>query len=268
MEPALVCLDTETATLSGPPHLLELGAVRVVEGEIVEHFSELVLPAVEIDPDATLIHGIAEHDLRAARPAAEVLAAFTAWLGDDWMAAHNAACDARVLAFEYARAALPAPAQPLVDTLRLARRALPEAPDHKLETLAEHLGLEEHGRHRALPDAVDCWKVLEACLERFGGDTSRAGLLARSGGAPITLAGAAPRPRRALKPRLRALARACRSRTRVTMLYGAAGAPPASLPVVPWLIFEQADRDYLEAECCNSGKLKTYRLDRIQRLQS
>jgi predicted DNA-binding transcriptional regulator YafY len=54
----------------------------------------------------------------------------------------------------------------------------------------------------------------------------------------------------------------------VTLLYGDAGAPPAPLPVVPWLIFEQGDHDYLEAECCRSGRLKTYRLERIQRLQS
>jgi DNA polymerase-3 subunit epsilon len=268
VEPALVCLDTETATLSGPPHLLELGAVRVVEGEVVEHFAELVLPAVPIDPEATRIHGIDETDVRAARPAAEVLARFTAWLGDDWMAAHNAPFDARVLAFEYARAGLAAPPQPLLDTLRLARRALPESPDHKLETLAEHLGLEEHEHHRALPDAVWCWKVLEACLERFGGEASPAALLARSGGAPITLAGAAPRPGRALKPRLRELERACSARRRVTLLYGEAGTPPVPLHVVPWLLFEQGERGYLEAECCASGTLKTYRLDRIQRLQT
>lgn len=263
---AIVCLDTETATLGGPPHLLELGAVRVVEGEIVEHFGDLVLPAVPIDPEATAIHGIEARDLRDARPASEVLERFTAWLGDDWMAAHHAPFDARVLAFEYARARLDAPRQPLIDTLRLARRALPEAPDHKLETLCEHLGLESHVRHRALPDAVDCWKVLEACVERAGGETSPAGLLARSGGAPITLEAAAPRPGRALKPRLRALERACAERAGVTLVYGEAGSAPAALEVVPWILFEQGERAYLEAECRASGTLKTYRLDRIQRL--
>lgn len=266
MDAALVCVDTETATLSGPPHLLELGAVRVVEGEVVEHFSELVLPAVEIDPAASAIHGIEERDVRAARPAAEVLARFNAWLGDDWLAAHNASFDARVLAFEYARAGLAAPAQPWIDTLRLARRALPDAPDHKLETLADHLGLEESDHHRALPDAVWCWKVLEACIERLGGDPSPAGLLARAGGVPLTLAASAPSAGRALKPRLRGLERACRERSRVRLLYGALGEAPAPLEVVPWLLFEQASRGYLEAECCASGILKTYRLDRIQRV--
>ena len=266
MTAALVCLDTETATLSGPPHLLELGAVRVVDGEIVEHFSELVLPAVEIDPAATRIHGIEDSDVRAARPAAEVLERFTRWLGDDWMVAHNASFDARVLAFEYARAELPAPGQPLIDSLRIARRLLPEAPDHKLETLAEHLGLEEAEHHRALPDAVWCWKVLEACLERHGGQPGPGGLLTLQGGTPITLESAAPRPGRALKPRHRPLQEACTRRERVTLLYGEAGARPATLEVVPWLLYASAERSYLEAECCSSGMLKTYRLDRIQRI--
>jgi DNA polymerase-3 subunit epsilon len=121
MDRPLVCLDTETATLGGPPHLVELGAVRIVDGEVADHFVSFVRPLVEIDPDATAIHGITEEDVAGADAAPEVLARFLDWLGDDWMAAHNAPFDARVLAFELARADLPAPAQPLLDSLRLAR---------------------------------------------------------------------------------------------------------------------------------------------------
>jgi DNA polymerase III epsilon subunit family exonuclease len=264
MSYALVCLDTETATLQGPPHLLELGAVRVVDGEISDHFCEFVLPMVEIDPEATRIHGIEAADVRNADPAPAVLERFAAWLGDDWMVAHNASFDARVLAFEFARAGRAPPTQPLLDTLRLARKLLPEAPDHKLETLAAHLGLEEDEHHRALPDAVWCWKVLEACLERQGGERSPAGLLTLQGGTPITLNSHAPQAGRGLKPRHRALERACARRERVKFLYGDASASPVKLEVVPWLLYSAAERSYLEAECCSSGILKTYRLDRIQ----
>ena len=148
----------------------------------------------------------------------------------------------------------------------IARKLLPESPDHKLETLADHLGLEEAEHHRALPDAVWCWKVLEACLERSPGQRSPAGLLTLQGGTPITLGSCAPRPGRALKPRLRSLERACAARERVTLLYGGASAAPVPLQVVPWLLYAQAEHSYLEAECCSSGVLKTYRLDRIQRV--
>ncbi len=266
MERALVCLDTETARLGGPPHLIEIGAVRVVAGEIADHFASFVRPLVPIEPEATAIHGICDEDLAGAPAAPEVLERFLAWLGQDWMAAHNAPFDARVLAFELARAGRQAPAQPVLDSLRLSRQLLPEADDHKLETLCEFLDLEEGEHHRALPDAVWCWKVLEACIERMGAEPGLAALLARQGGSPLTLRAHLPHPGHSLKPRHRSLAVACERRERVTLVYGAPPEPPLPLPVVPWLLFRQAEKSYLEAECCSSGLLKTYRLDRVQRV--
>jgi len=266
MEPALVCLDTELASASGAPHVIELGAVRVVQGEVVDHFAALVRPAVPIDPAASAVHGLTDADLADAEPASEVLPRFLAWLGSDWMAAHNAVFDARALAFELARAGLAAPEQPVLDSLRLARKFLPDAPDHRLETLHEHLGLEQGEHHRALPDAVWCWKTIEACAARMGGSPTPAALLVQQGGAPLTLRAQAPHPGRGLRPRHRPLERACAARSRVTLLYGSEPEPPAALPVVPWLLYRQSDKSYLEAECCSSGLLKTYRLDRIHRV--
>jgi hypothetical protein len=94
---SLVFMDTETATLRGAPFLLELGAVRVVDGDALETFQELVLPPVPIDPDATLVHGIDEAQVRQADFAPAVIERFREFVGDDWMVAHNASFDARVL---------------------------------------------------------------------------------------------------------------------------------------------------------------------------
>ena len=120
----IVCLDCETATLRGAPHLLELGAVRVVEGEVTDTFERLVRPEVAIEPAATEIHGIADEHVRDARSAPQVLADFAAWLGGDWMAAHNASFDARVLGFEFRRARLEAPAQPEIGRASCRERVL------------------------------------------------------------------------------------------------------------------------------------------------
>jgi DNA polymerase III epsilon subunit-like protein len=266
MESGLVCLDTELASASGAPHVIELGAVRVVRGEVAEHFSALVRPAVPIDPSVSAITGITDADVAGAELASEVLPRFIEWLGTDWMAAHNASFDARALAFELARAGLPLPEQPMLDSLRLARKFLPEAPDHRLETLHEHLELEDGEHHRALPDAVWCWKTIEACASRMGGALNPTALLAQQGGPPLTLRAHAPDPGRGLRPRHRSLTQACATRSRVTLLYGAEPEPPAQLPVVPWLLYRQSEKSYLEAECCSSGLLKTYRLDRIHRV--
>jgi DNA polymerase III epsilon subunit-like protein len=264
MDRPIVALDTETANVHGAPFLLELGAVRVVDGEVQDQFVELVLPPVPIDPEATAIHGITEADLRHARPASEVLARFVTWLGADWMCAHNAGFDARVLGFEFTRSGLVPPGAPMLDTLKLARRHIPDSPDHKLPSLCQHLDFEPGDFHRALPDAVWCWKVLEECARRSGA-TSPAALL-KECGTPITIPAYLPEPAR-LSPRLRSLESAARDGAEVKLLYGGGDAAPARLAVLPRLLYVRHKKSYLEAECLHSGRLKTYLLERIQRVE-
>ena len=285
MSPALIVFDTETATCRGAPHLLEIGAIRIVDGDIAEHFEALVRPEVPIDDMAFSVHGISDADVRDARTANEVLEAFARFAGEDWLAAHNAMFDANVLGFEAARHALALPGGPLLDSLKLARRFIPEAEDHKLETLTRHLELDVDVHHRALADAVSCWKVIEECIARLNTARSAAAqvteaqgsdalletaledvwgeLLVRAGGR-ASLLSAGPKPPR-LSPRLRALEAACRDRSRVTLLYGGEGAL-AQISVAPRILFEMGDKGYLEAECVRSGTIKTYRLDRVQKV--
>lgn len=264
MDRPIVVLDTETANVRGAPFLLEVGAIRVVEGEVQDQFEAFVLPPVPIEPEATEIHGIREDDVRRADPAPLVLARFVDWLGADWMCAHNAGFDARVLGFEFARAGIAPPGAPMLDTVKLARRHIPEAPDHKLTTLCQVLDLEEGTHHRALADAVWCWKVLEECARR-GGATSPAALLSQCG-TPVTIQAYLPEPAR-LSPRLRALESAARDGAEVTLLYGGGATAPARLPVLPRMLYERHKKSYLEAECLQSGLLKTYLLERVQKVE-
>lgn len=267
MDRPLVIFDTETATWRGAPHLLEIGAVRVLGGEVVEHFESLARPEVPIDPEVTAIHGIDDAMVIDAPPTAEVLAKFLAWLGDDWMAAHNAEFDARVLGFECVRWRLDVPSGLVIDTLRLARKFIRDAPDHKLQTLCEHLELEEGVHHRALADATWAWQVLEECAHRAkGGEPVGVAELASLAGTPLTVERCKPRVAKSLKPRLRPLADACEARERITLYYGEPPEPPTPLAVLPHFLYDLGEKSYLEAECLRSGTLKTYRLDRVQRV--
>lgn len=265
MDRPIVYLDTETATLLGAPHLLEIGAVRVVDGEAVDRFETLVRPQVPIEPEATAIHGIENDAVRGAPDAGEAVARFLAWLGEDWMAAHGARFDAGVLAFECVRWGLAMPTAPMLDTVKIAHKLLPDSPDHKLPTLVQVLDIDTLVHHRALPDAVSCWRVLEACLERLPADPppTTADLLAYCS-PPVSIAGAAPRAPR-IAPRLRPIEEALRSRAKVTVLYGELE-ELSRLSVLPRILFESRRRGYMEAECVRSGLLKTYRLDRVRRI--
>ena len=182
------------------------------------------------------------------------------------MAAHHASFDARVLGFEYARHGLRPPPGVFLDSLKLSRRHIPEAIDHKLDTLCQHLDLEEGPHHRALSDAVYCWKVIEECLARLrekdGGGLTE--LLDQSGG-PLTIAASFPRspsPSRRLRP----LFEAIEGRHEVTLVYGDGEEHPVHLPVRPRFLFQRRRVGYLEAECQRSDMLKTYRLDRVRQV--
>ncbi len=268
MDRPIVAFDTETAACHGPPHLIELGAVRSVGGEIVDRFVSLVRPEVPIETAASEVHGLVDEDVRDAPVAAEVIAQFLVWLGDDWLVAHNAGFDASVLAFEALRHGIELPETPILDTLKLARRWIGDAPDFKLETLVRHLELDIERSHRALPDAVACWLVWQECQARAAieepGCEWWGEALARSG--RTTFRSSQPRAPR-LTQRLRGLEGACRERVRVTLLYGDGESAPARLAVAPRILFASGERAYLEAECVRSGTLKTYRLDRIQRVE-
>lgn len=267
MNSQLIILDTETCGLQGAPHLLELGAVRVVDGEIEDQFESLCCPQVEIESEATEIHGIRQEDVRQAPLTADVLEQFTRWAGDAWLAAHNAKFDATVLGFEYARLGMTPPSGTFIDSLTLARKYIPDSIDHKLVTLSQHLELEDAPHHRALSDAVYCWMVIAECMQRMaeqGIDDSWTSLAAHCG-SPLTIESAIPRDPK-ISTRLRALERATAQGEEITLLYGSGDGSPSTLGVRPRFLYQRHKTGYLEAECLRSNSLKTYRLDRVQKI--
>jgi DNA polymerase III subunit epsilon len=165
---AWIAVDTETANLRGPPRLLELGALLVVEGAEVDAFHALVHPGMPIDPAASAIHGIRDEDLTGAETLDAALERFERWRARVPLVAHNASFDARVIGQALARVGRAAPPEPWYDSLKLARRTVLDAPDHRLGTLVRFLGLGDAPPHRALADARACAALVGACLERAG----------------------------------------------------------------------------------------------------
>ena len=265
---SLIAFDVECTGLSGAPHLLELGAVRIEDGEVQDHFQSLVAPLVPIQIEAFHLHGIDEDQVRNAPFAKDVLEAFFEWAGDSALVAHNAKVDAHVLGFECARAGLTPPQNAIFDSLALARRAWPQAPDHRLDTLVEYLGLETDDLHRALSDATACWQVCAAGFEQLGAEETPGfeQLIAWSA-KPTSIAQRMPgSPAR--KPSLCRKLEAARSLDQsIIFMYGDKSQPPARVEVTPRLLYRANQHDYLEAECQRSGTLRTYRVDRIIKVE-
>ena len=154
-----VAFDLETTGLVAEiDRVVEIGAVRFdASGREFGRFERLVHPERPMSPAAQAIHGISDADLADAKPARDVLPQFLRFLGDPrttTLLAHNAAFDAGFLGRELALIDSDASEFAVVDTLALARRKIPEARDHRLDTLARLFSLDPEGPHRALADSL------------------------------------------------------------------------------------------------------------------
>ena len=163
-----VIVDTETTgSRAGEDQIIEIGAARLVGGEIVETFQQLIDPGRHVPHRITRLTGISTAMVYGQPRAAEVLPRFVDFLGDAIVVAHNLPFDARFLDVALAEAGLPPLQNPSLDTLRLARRLLSSLPSKGLSKLTQHFGIEVQGRHRALGDAAATAELLVILLERL-----------------------------------------------------------------------------------------------------
>ena len=163
-----VIVDTETTgSRAGEDRLIEIGAARLVGGEVVDTFQQLIDPGRHVPRRITRLTGISTAMVYGQPSATEVMPQFLEFLGDAVLVAHNLPFDARFLDVALAEAGLPPLQNPSLDTLRLARRLFPSFPSKGLSHLTKHFGIEVNGRHRALGDAVATAELLKILLERM-----------------------------------------------------------------------------------------------------
>ena len=131
--------------------IVEISAVRVRDGVVVEEFSSLVRPRLPISAGAVEVHGIRESDVRSAPRFEDIWPRFQAFCGDDVIVAHNGyEFDFRVLT-RMVRALGKRFELCTYDTIPLARELYPTS--RKLVELARKFGIDCGRSHRALDDA-------------------------------------------------------------------------------------------------------------------
>ena len=141
--------DTDVATCG----VVEIGAARVVNGEIVERFHTLVNPYKPISAGATKLHGYTDADVSLAPPFSEVLPQFLAFVGNDILVAHNGQkFDIPVL-----RRLGNVDTLVFYDTLPLVRSLSQDS--GKLEDVALRCGIDIGRAHHALDDACTLARV-------------------------------------------------------------------------------------------------------------
>jgi DNA polymerase-3 subunit epsilon len=155
-EVAFSVFDTETTGLepSAGDEIIQIGAVRAINGRLLrqEVIDQIIDPRRPLRPEGIPIHGITEDMVRGQPTIDVVLPVFHEFCADTVLVAHNAAFDMRFLQLKEARTGLVFD-QPVLDTLLLSAVIHPNQETHKLEAIAERLGINVIGRHTALGDA-------------------------------------------------------------------------------------------------------------------
>lgn len=150
-------IDFETTGLSPrSDRIIEVAAAIVEDGQVVDTFSELMNPGFRVPFFITDLTGISDAMLRGKPAPEKVMPHLRRFLGDHHCVAHNASFDQGFFTAEMLRAQEHHDRN-FVCSMLLARRLLPEAPNHKLGNLVRHLGLKTPPgltAHRALADVL------------------------------------------------------------------------------------------------------------------
>jgi DNA polymerase-3 subunit epsilon len=157
IELAYTAFDTETTGLepSAGDEIISIGAVRIVTGRMLKNevFEQLVDPRRPLNRDSVRIHGIEPSVLQGQPGIEQALPQFHRFCEDTVLVAHNAAFDMRFLELKESSTGVKF-TQPVLDTLLLSAALHPAQQDHRLESIAERLGVRLIGRHTALGDAL------------------------------------------------------------------------------------------------------------------
>lgn len=157
-------IDFETTGMA-PDHgarPTEIGIVLIDEGIIVARYQSLMNPGQPIPYEIQALTGITNAMVRQAPPVEKVMAEAADFVGEHPLVAHNAAFDRKFWDHELENLGRRRQRE-FACSLLLARRVFPDAPNHKLITLVQHLGLPATGRyHRALADAEATAHLLHA----------------------------------------------------------------------------------------------------------
>ena len=152
-EETYIVFDLETTGLKANEgdSIIEIGAVKMSKGKIIERFDELINPGKLLDPKITEITCITDSMLKDKPNEKDMVIKFMNWCGELPMVAHNARFDLSFLEIAYLKYSLGKIKNTVIDTLGLSRYLESHEKYHNLATLVKRYDIQwdEDKHHRA-----------------------------------------------------------------------------------------------------------------------
>ena len=150
-----IVFDIETTGLSKDKNkIIEIGAVKILNGEIIDQFSSLINPCEALSDKIKELTKITDEMLTGQPLENEIIPKFLDWCGDAVLVAHNANFDVGFVRNASMRMSNQNITNTVLDTVELSRMILPNIKNHKLSTIAEYFDISLENHHRAVDDAV------------------------------------------------------------------------------------------------------------------
>ena len=139
-----VVFDTETTGFNPGlgDSMIEIGGVKIKNGEVIDRFDELINPGHHIDEQITRVTDISDDDVKEADNEENVTKRFKEWIGNLPLVAHNAKFDKNMLDMAYYKYKLGKLENPIIDTLMLSRVINRDLKKHSLKALGKFYGID------------------------------------------------------------------------------------------------------------------------------
>ncbi len=165
LQDTYVVFDLETTGFSPKfNRIIEIGAVKVKDGQVIDSFSEFVNPGVPIPYEIEQLTGINDSMVRDAEKIDALLPKFLEFCEGAVMVAHNAEFDMSFIKANADRLNLPCD-YTILDTVALARVLMPQLGNFKLNNISKHLGISLENHHRAVDDATATGEIFIKFIE-------------------------------------------------------------------------------------------------------
>ncbi|WP_257350006.1 PolC-type DNA polymerase III [Pseudalkalibacillus decolorationis] len=171
LDETYIVFDVETTGLSAVYNkIIELAAVKVKDGEIIDRFESFANPHHSLSQTTIELTGITDDMVSSAPEIEKVLEDFHQFIGDDILVAHNASFDMGFLNVGFRKIGIGEAKNPVIDTLEYGRFLYPEFKNHRLNSLCKKFDIELTQHHRAIYDAEATgfllWKMVKDGVEK------------------------------------------------------------------------------------------------------